>query len=98
MAKRLFDAFLSKQQTIKEHATLTCTTWSRYRKTSRTYPDRSLNAPDSQFFDASKKRIHQNLAAANWDLDKANAIYSSERFRASRVQYSRGMITIMAYL
>jgi len=70
MARRLFNAFLQKKQTIEYFEDGSLNTVAKRHQNIKDFCSLALSAPNSSLKAAGKIRIHQALRKANWDINK----------------------------
>lgn len=69
MAKRLFTEFMKKNKSVKVFTDKALNTAIEKHENFIAFSDRTLAAPGTQGTNPSKKRIHQALKEANWDIN-----------------------------
>jgi hypothetical protein len=72
-AKRLFDAFLAPNRTLKTWSDVFLTADAKTHGNIVAWVELALNAPTSSKYNPAKTRIHQALKNAGWDIDAAVA-------------------------
>ena len=70
MAKRLFDAFLKKQNKVIFFEDRSLNSAASRHQNINEFCSRALSAPNSRHKSVGKTRIHQALKNANWDIKK----------------------------
>ncbi len=74
MALRLFDAFLSKNRSVRVFADPSLDSAIAANANFVAFADRTVSAPGTLDVDTSKTRIHQALKAADWDINAVKPI------------------------